>query len=359
MAEVGWVTSTENSTDITEFILLGLRGPSPQAPVLLVFLFIYLVTVAGNGGMMVLIHSDSCLHVPVYFFLCHLSFVDLGYSSAVAPKMAAALQSGNKVISYSGCAAQLFFFVGFATVECCLLASMAYDRHAAECRPLHYTTTTTAGVYTLLMTGSYACGFLGASIHTADTLELSFCGSNEINHFFCDVPPLLALARSDTHSSKLVVFFILGFNVSFTLLVILVSYILIYMGIQSLRSAEGRRKAFSTCASHLTAVSVFYGTIIFMYLQPSMDTDKIASVFYTVVIPMLNSLTYSLRNKQVKGALWKLGSGLCPQSLSVRGKQAGDRGTNLPSDQRAALTLELWQISALSALNSGYFYWNL
>ncbi|XP_004645838.1 olfactory receptor 1444 [Octodon degus] len=301
----------ENSTEVTEFILLGLTDePSLQVPLLLAFLFIYLITVVGNGGMIAIIGSDSRLYTPMYFFLSNLSFVDLGYSSAVAPKVVATLWSGDKVISYSGCAAQFFFFVGFATVECYLLASMAYDRHAVVCRPLHYTTTMTAGVCTLLTAGSFFCGFLNASIHTADTFSLSFCGSNEVNHFFCDIPPLLALACSDTCISKLVVFFVVGFNVFSTLLVILISYLFIYMTIQSMCSAEGRKKAFSTCASHLTAVSIFYGMIIFMYLQPgfgqSMDTDKIASVFYTVVIPMLNPLIYSLRNKEVKSACWRI-----------------------------------------------------
>nr|XP_048286537.1 olfactory receptor 1444 [Myodes glareolus] len=315
----------ENSSEVTEFILLGLTDdPNLQVPLLLIFLFIYLVTLIGNGGMMVIIFSDSHLHTPMYFFLSHLSFVDLGYSTAVAPKMVAALQSGNKVISYNGCAAQFFFFVGFATVECYLLASMAYDRHAAVCRPLHYTTTMTTGICAILTLGSYACGFLNASIHAADTFRLSFCGSNKINHFFCDIPPLLALACSNTHISKLVVFFVVGFNVFFTLLVILISYLFIYIAIQSMKSSEGRKKAFSTCASHLTAVSIFYGTIIFMYLQPSsaqsMDTDKIASVFYTVVIPMLNPLIYSLRNKEVKSALWKILKIHYPQSFNVSWK---------------------------------------
>ncbi|XP_052568349.1 LOW QUALITY PROTEIN: olfactory receptor 1444-like [Peromyscus californicus insignis] len=315
----------ENSTEVMEFILLGLTDdPKLQVPLLLIFLFIYFVTLIGNGGMMVIIFSDSHLHTPMYFFLSNLSFVDLGYSSAVASKMVAALQSGNKVISYNGCAAQFFFFVGFATVECYLLASMAYDRHAAVCKPLHYTTTMTTGVCTILTIGSYVCGFLNASIHTADTFRLSFCGSNKINHFFCDIPPLLALACSSTHISRLVVFFVVGFNVFFTLLVILISYVFIYIAIQSIKSSEGRKKAFSTCASHLTAVSIFYGTIIFMYLHPSssqsMDTDKIASVFYTVVIPMLNPLIYSLRNKEVKIAFWKILNNLYPLSFSVRWK---------------------------------------
>ncbi|KAM8929652.1 olfactory receptor 5B21 [Lycaon pictus] len=315
----------ENSTEATEFILLGLTDdPNLQVPLLLVFLFIYLITLVGNGGMMVIIHLDPHFHTPMYFFLSNLSFVDLGYSSAVAPKAVAALQSGNKVISYSGCAAQFFFFVGFATAECYLLACMAYDRHAAICRPLHYTTTMRAGVCALLTVGSYVCGFLNASIHTANTFRLSFCASHEINHFFCDLPPLLALSCSNTRINNLVVFCVVGFNVFFTLLVILISYLFIYIAIQRIRSVEGRKKAFSTCASHLTAVTIFYGTIIFMYFQPSssqsMDTDKIDSVFYSVVIPMLNPLIYSLRNKDVKNALRKVLNKLHPQSVSVGGK---------------------------------------
>ncbi|XP_054419751.1 olfactory receptor 1444 [Pteronotus mesoamericanus] len=315
----------ENSTEATEFILLGLTDdPNLQVPRLLVFLFIYLVTLIGNGAMMVIIHSDPHLHTPVYFLLSNLAFVGLGYSSAVAPKMVVALRSGNKVLSYNGCAAQLFFFVGFATVECYLLASMAYDRHAAICRPLHYTSTMTTGACVLLMIGSYVCGFLIASIHTADTFRLSFCGSNEINHFFCDIPPLLALSCSNARISKLVVFCVVGFSVFFTLLVILISYLFIYITSQRMRSAEGWKKAFSTCASHLTAVSVFYGSVIFLYLHPgsteSTDTDKIASVFYTVVIPMLNPLIYSLGNKEVKNALWKILNKLYLQSSDVRRK---------------------------------------
>ncbi|XP_036179481.1 olfactory receptor 1444 [Myotis myotis] len=315
----------ENSTEVTTFILLGLTDdPKLQVPLLLVFLFIYLITLVGNCGIMVIIHSDSHLHTPMYFFLSNLSFVDLGYSSAVAPKMVAALQSGNKVISYSGCAAQLFLFVGFATVEVYLLASMAYDRHAAICRPLHYTSTMTTGVCALLTIGSYICGFLNASIHTANTFRLSFCGSNEINHFFCDIPPLLALSCSNTYISKLFVFCVVGFNVFFTFLVILVSYLFIYISVQRIHSAEGKKKAFSTCASHLMAVSIFYGSVIFVYLPPSPsqseDTDKTASVFCTVVVPMLNPLIYSLQNKDVKRALCKMLNILHSQSLGVRRK---------------------------------------
>ncbi|XP_020831765.1 olfactory receptor 5B21-like [Phascolarctos cinereus] len=300
-----------NSTEVTEFILLGLTDdPKLHLPLFLVFVFIYLLTLVGNLGMTVLMHSDSRLHTPMYFFLSNLSLVDLGYSSAVAPKVAAALYSGNKVISYSECAAQSFFFAGFATVECYLLASMAYDRHAAVCKPLHYTATMTASVCICLVIGSYICGFVNASLHTGDTFSLSFCSSNVVHHFFCDIPPLLALSCSDADVSELVVIFVVGFNVFFTLLVILISYLFIFIAILRMRSAEGCQKAFSTCASHLTGVSIFYGTIIFMYLQPgsshSMDTDKIASVFYSVVIPMLNPLIYSLRNKEVKSAFSKM-----------------------------------------------------
>ncbi|XP_058383225.1 olfactory receptor 5B21 [Diceros bicornis minor] len=310
----------ENSTEMIEFILMGLTDdPHLQVPLFLVFLFIYLITLIENGGMMVIIYSDFHLHTPMYFFLSNLSFVDLGYSLAIVSKMVA-VQSGSKVISYNRCAAQ-FFFVGSHTVEYYLLASMAYDPHAAVYRPLHYSTTMTAGVCALLTIGSYVCGFLNASVHTADTFRLYFCGSNEINHFFCDMPPLLALSCSNTCISELVVYFAMSFNVFFTLLVILISYLFIYIVIQRMRSAEGRKKAFSTCASHLTAVSIFYGPIIFMYLHPnssqSMDTDKIASVFYSVVIPMLNPLIYSLRNKEVKNTVWKILNKLYPHSLSV------------------------------------------
>ncbi|XP_072494377.1 olfactory receptor 5B21-like [Notamacropus eugenii] len=300
-----------NSNEVTEFILLGLTdNPKLHLPLFLVFLFIYLLTVAGNLGMMVLIHSDSRLHTPMYFFFSNLSFVDLGYSSTIAPKVAAALNSGNKVISFSECAAQFFFFFGFGTAECYLLAAMAYDRYAAVCKPLHYTTTMTKGVCICLVIGSYICGFANASIHAGETFSLSFCRSNVVHHFFCDIPPLLALACSDTHVIELISFFIIGFNVFFTLLVILISYLFIFIAILRIQSAEGRQKAFSTCASHLIAVSIFHGTIVFMYLQPgsshSMDTDKIASLFYTVVISMLNPMIYSLRNKEVKNALIKM-----------------------------------------------------
>uniref|UniRef100_A0A452SKA9 Olfactory receptor n=1 Tax=Ursus americanus TaxID=9643 RepID=A0A452SKA9_URSAM len=301
----------ENNTEVTEFILLGLtNAPELQIPLFIVFTLIYLINVVGNLGMMALILLDSHLHTPMYFFLSNLSLVDVGYSTAVTPKVMAGLLIGDKVISYNACAAQLFFFAAFATAESYLLASMAYDRYAAVCKPLHYTTTMTTGVCACLAAGSYVFGFLNASVDVGDTFHLSFCKSNVIHHFFCDIPAVMALSCSDKHVSELVLVFVASFHIFLALLVILISYLFIFITILTMHSAEGYQKAFSTCASHLTTVSIFYGTIIFMYLQPSsshsMDTDKMASVFYTMVIPMLNPVVYSLRNKEVKSAFQKV-----------------------------------------------------
>ncbi|XP_049993260.1 olfactory receptor 5B12-like [Alexandromys fortis] len=300
----------ENSTEVTEFILAGLTDdPELQLPLFIVFLLIYLSTVLGNVGMTGLILLDSRLHTPMYLLLSHLSLVDFGYSSAITPKVIAGLISTDKIISHNACGTQFFFFVGFITTESFLLAAMAYDRYAAVCKPLHYTTIMTTNTCTCLIISSYVCGFLNSSIHTGNIFRLSFCKSNVIDHFFCDVPPLLVLSCSDTSVSEMVIFFIVGFNVLFSIMVIVFSYMFIFITILRMRSSEGRQKAFSTCASHLTAVSIFYGTIIFMYLQPNsshtMGTDKVASVFYTMVIPMLNPLVYSLRNKEVKSAFKK------------------------------------------------------
>ncbi|XP_044537900.1 olfactory receptor 5B2-like [Gracilinanus agilis] len=308
------MTFMENRSEVNEFILVGLTdAPELQVPLFIMFTLIYLITLVGNLGIIALISSDSRLHTPMYFFLSNLSLVDFGYSSAVTPKVMAGLLTGDKVISYNGCAAQIFFFVSFATVESFLLASMSYDRHAAVCKPLHYTTTMTSTVCVHLASGAYICGFLNSSIVTGDTFSLSFCSSNVVHHFFCDIPPLLVITCSDIHSTEIVIFILGIFTVFFPFLVILTSYLFIFVAILRIHSAEGRQKAFSTCTSHLTAVSIFYGTIIFMYFQPSsshsMDTDKMASVFYTMVIPMLNPLVYSLRNKDVKTAFQKVVGG--------------------------------------------------
>ncbi|XP_016055864.1 PREDICTED: olfactory receptor 5B3-like [Miniopterus natalensis] len=300
-----------NRTEVTEFTLLGLTSaPDLQVPLFIMFTLIYLISVVGNLGIIILILMDSHLHTPMYFFLSNLSLVDFCYSTAVTPKVIAGFLIGDKVISYIACAAQMFFFVALATVENFLLASMAYDRYAAVCKPLHYTSTMTPGVCARLAVGSYICGFLNASVHVRDTFSLSFCMSNLVHHFFCDVPAVMALSCSDRHIGELILVVVASFNICFALVVILISYMFIFVTILKMHSADGYQKALSTCASHLTTVSIFYGTIIFTYLQPSsshsMDTDKIASVFYTIVIPMLNPLVYSLRNKEVKNAFKKV-----------------------------------------------------
>ncbi|XP_074130769.1 olfactory receptor 5B12-like [Sminthopsis crassicaudata] len=310
------MTSMENRSEVNEFILKGITDdPELQVPLFIIFTLIYLITLIGNLGIVALVCWDSHLHTPMYFFLSNLSLVDFGFSTTITPKVMAGLLRGNKVISFNGCAAQLLFFVAFATIESFLLATMAYDRHAAVCKPLHYTTTMTSTVCIYLVSGAYSCGILATSILTGSVFSLSFCRSNILQHFFCDIPPLLLLSCSDIHITELLVFTVGLFTVFSPLLVISTSYLLIFITILSIRSNEGRQKAFSTCTSHLTAVSIFYGTIVFMYFQPSskhsMDSDKIVSVFYTMVIPMLNPLVYSLRNKDVKNTFRK----------AVRGQQ--------------------------------------
>ncbi|XP_002709218.1 olfactory receptor 5B12 [Oryctolagus cuniculus] len=297
----------ENSTEVTEFLLVGLTDdPELQTPLFIICFFIYLISLIGNLGIIGLVLLDSRLHTPMYFFLSNLSLVDFGYSSTITPKVMAGLLLRDKIMSYNSCVTQFFFFVAFITVESFLLASMAYDRYAAVCKPLHYTTTMTTSVCACLAISCYVCGFLNASIHTGNIFRLSFCQSHVVDHFFCDAPPVLALSCSDTYITEMVIFLVVGFNDLFSILVILVSYLFIFTTVLRMHSSEGRQKAFSTCASHLTAVSIFYGTGIFMYLQPSsshsMGTDKMASVFYAIVIPMLNPLIYTLRNKEVKNA---------------------------------------------------------
>lgn len=297
----------DNHTTVTEFIFLGFtNNPRLEMTLFVVFFFIYLANVVGNVGMILLIITDEQLHTPMYFFLCHLSLVDLGYSTAIAPRMLADFLRQHKVISFSSCATQFAFFVGFVDAECYVLAAMAYDRYVAICRPLHYTTVMSKQVCLALVIGSYVIGLISLVSHTSLTFSLDFCSSNIINHFFCEIPPLLALSCSDTYMSEILLFSLCGFIEFSTILIILISYLFIFVAILRIRSAEGRSKAFSTCASHLTGVTLFYGTVMFMYLRPtssySLDQDKWASVFYTVVIPMLNPLIYSLRNKDVKEA---------------------------------------------------------
>ncbi|XP_020830101.1 olfactory receptor 8U9-like [Phascolarctos cinereus] len=297
-----------NFTQVTEFILLGITDKQElKMPLFLVFFFIYGFTVVGNLGLIIIIRMDARLTTPMYFFLSHLAFVDFCYSSSITPKMLGNFLYEKNTISFNACAAQLGCFLAFMTAECLLLASMAYDRYVAICNPLLYMVLMSPKICVQLVTVPYIYSFLVALFHVILTFRLSYCGSNIINHFYCDDMPLLRLSCSDTHSKQIWIFACAGIMFISSLMIVFVSYMYIISSILKMQSAEGRRKAFSTCGSHIVAVTIFYGTLIFMYLQPSsnhsLDTDKMASVFYTVIIPMLNPLIYSLRNREVKDAL--------------------------------------------------------
>ncbi|XP_067400481.1 olfactory receptor 5AR1-like [Emydura macquarii macquarii] len=297
-----------NHTAITEFILLGFgNDPGHQVIPFLIFLVIYTVTMLGNTILVLLIRANSRLHTPMYFFLMNLSLLDLCYSSTIAPRAMASFLDWSKAISYKGCATQFFFFSLFLTTEGFLLAAMAYDRYTAICDPLQYPVTMSKWVCVQLVAGSYICGSVNAMVQTGFTFTLSYCGSNEIDHFFCDGPSLISLSCSDTYVNNLVMFTLCGLIIAITSLIVLISYIYIISTILRIRSAEGRHRAFSTCTSHMVVVTLFYGTTAFMYAQPtwlsSLYPRKSVSVFYTFVIPMLNPFIYSLRNKDVKEAL--------------------------------------------------------
>ncbi|XP_038261862.1 olfactory receptor 5W2-like isoform X1 [Dermochelys coriacea] len=310
MLQTGKEMKKENHSEVTEFILSGLTDrPELQVPLFGVFLLIYGITLLGNGGMILLITIDTRLHTPMYFFLRNLSFCDLCYSSIISPKMLLNFLAERKSISFTACAVQMYLSIVFSDVECLLLAVMAYDRYVAICNPLLYTVTMSRQLCKQLVSGVYAVGLVDSMIHTCCTFHLSFCSSNIINHFFCDIPPLLVLSCSDTCINEIVTFAFICCIVVSSLATILLSYLYIASTILQIHSATGRRKAFSTCTFHLTAVALYFGTLLFMHLRPtssySMDTDKMSSVFYSLVIPMLNPLIYSLRNTEVKDALRK------------------------------------------------------
>ncbi|XP_020938014.1 olfactory receptor 12-like [Sus scrofa] len=303
---------TLSGKSLQEFVLEGFQG-GLQTPALLfaLFLALYLAAVLGNLTMIVVITLDARLHSPMYFFLKNLSFLDLCYSSVIYPKALANVLSSAKVISFGGCASQFFFFSMMGTTETLLLTVMAYDRFLTICSPLHYPITMCPEACARLVLGCYGGGCLNSGVQTILTFRLPFCSSNHIDHFFCDVPPLLLLACADTAINELVMFGICGLIIVGTTLGVLISYAYITVTILRMRSGAGRHKLFSTCGSHMTAVSLFYGNVFVMYAQPgaveSMEQGKVVSVFYTLVIPVLNPLIYSLRNKEVKEALWRLG----------------------------------------------------
>ncbi|XP_047374931.1 olfactory receptor 8K3-like [Sciurus carolinensis] len=300
-------------TLVHEFILKGITScPELQTPLFGLFLIIYLITVLGNLGMIILTKVDHSLQTPMYFFLRNLALTDLGYSTAVGPKMLVNFVAEKNTISYYLCATQLTFFLFFIGGELFILSAMSYDRYVAICNPLLYTVVMSQRVCQALVAIPYLyCSFVSLLV-TLKIFSLSFCGYNIINLFYCDCVPLISLLCSDTHDVELIIMTFAAFDLMSSLLFVLVSYLLILIAILRMNSAEGRRKAFSTCGSHLTVVIVFYGTLIFMYVQPksshSSENDKVSSIFYTLVIPMLNPLIYSLRNKDVKHAIqstWK------------------------------------------------------
>ncbi|XP_055278700.1 olfactory receptor 8K3-like [Moschus berezovskii] len=305
-----------NGTVLSEFILMGITDrPELWAPLFGLFLIIYGISMVGNLGMVILTKVDSRLQTPMYFFLRHLALTDLGYSTAVGPKMLVNFVVDQNKISYHLCATQLAFFIVFIISELFILAAMSYDRYVAICHPLLYTVIVSQRVCRALVAIPYLYSSFVSLLVTVTIFNSSFCGDNVISHFYCDSLPILSLLCSNTHEIALIILVLSGFNLIFSLLIVLVSYLLILSAIVRMSSAEGRQKAFSTCGSHLTVVTVFYGTLLFMYVQPesshSFDTDKVASIFYTLVIPMLNPLIYSLRNKDVKCAIQRTWKRLC------------------------------------------------
>nr|XP_010600936.2 olfactory receptor 1094-like [Loxodonta africana] len=301
----------KNDTEVTTFVLKGFTD-NREVQIILFFLFlaIYFFTLMGNLGLVVLVIGDSRLHNPMYYFLAVLSFLDVCYSSVITPNMLVDFMSENKAISFLGCATQMFLGITFGTTESFLLAAMAYDRYVAIYNPLLYSVNMSHRVFVPLIAASYVGGISHATVHTVATFSLSFCASSEIRHIFCEIPPLLAISCSDTHINQLLLIYVVGSVEIFSILIVLISYGFILLVILRMRSAEGRRKVFSTCGSHLTGVSIYHGTILCTYVRPSssfaLDHDMIMSTFYTVVIPMLNPIIYSLRNKDVKEAMKKV-----------------------------------------------------
>ncbi|XP_003422660.1 olfactory receptor 8B12-like [Loxodonta africana] len=301
--------ATKNSS-VIEFILTGLTDQlGLQIPLFFLFLCSYVITVVGNLGLITLIGLNSHLHTPMYFFLFNLSLIDFCYSTTITPKMLMSFVSKKNIILHTGCMTQLFFLCFFGISESLVLSAMAYDRYAAICKPLVYTVTMSPQVYFLLLLGVYVMGFLGAMGHTGSIMSLAFCADNLVNHFLCDIFPLLELSCNSTYVNELVVFIVVAIVIGVPTITIFISYTLILSSILHISSTEGRCKAFHTCSSHVIVISLFFGSGAFMYLKPPsilpLDQGKVSSLFYTIVVPLLNPLIYSLRNKDVKIALRK------------------------------------------------------
>ncbi|CAO2642867.1 Olfactory receptor 1F1 [Lemmus lemmus] len=300
----------DNETMVAEFLLLGLSGKSEQEEVIFgLFLGMYLVTISGNLLIILAISSDPHLHTPMYFFLANLSSVDICFSSVTIPKALVNHMVGSKSISYTECMIQIYFFITFINMDGFLLSVMAYDRFVAICHPLHYTLMMRPRLCVLLVAISWVITNLHALLHTLLMVRLTFCSHNAVHHFFCDPYPILKLSCSDTFINDLIVFTVGGVIFLTPFSCIVVSYVYIFSNVLKIPSAKGRHKAFNTCSSHLAVVTLFYGTVLGIYIRPpdSFSTqDTVATIMYTVVTPMLNPFIYSLRNKDMKETMARL-----------------------------------------------------
>ncbi|XP_069328606.1 olfactory receptor 5H2-like [Eulemur rufifrons] len=301
----------ENATLLTEFVIMGLtHQPEWKIPLFLAFLVIYFITIVGNLGLITLIWNDPHLHIPMYLFLGNLAFVDTWISSTVTPTMLVNFLTKSQMMSLSECMVQFFSFAISVTTECFLLAAMAYDRYVAICKPLLYPMIMTNALCIRLLVLSFVGGFLHAVIHVGFLFRLTFCNSNIIHHFYCDIIPMYKISCTDPSINYLIVFVFSGSIQVFTIATVLVSYTLVLFTILKKKSVKGLRKAFSTCGAHLLSVSLYYGPLLFMYVRPRSpqadDQDMMDSLFYTVIIPVLNPIIYSLRNKKVIDSLTKI-----------------------------------------------------
>ncbi|XP_075395623.1 olfactory receptor 2A12-like [Tenrec ecaudatus] len=301
----------KNHSKVSEFILLGFSSePQVRLALFISFLFLYLTTLLGNGLIVALIYLDARLHTPMYFFLGFLSVVDMSYVTTTVPQMLVNLVLPRRPISWGACAAQMFIFLVLGIAECVLYAIMAYDRYVAICCPLHYALLMSRSTCIKMVIACWSISVTGALIYTVFTMHLPYCGPHKINHFFCEVPAVLKLACADTSLNDHLDF-ILGFILLLVpLSLILASYVRIFVSILRIRSSQGRLKSFSTCASHITVVTMFYGPAMMMYMRPGSwydpERDKKLALFYNVVSAFLNPIIYSLRNKDVKGAFLKV-----------------------------------------------------